>query len=247
LRRHGDAGPWIIENRYTRNDMPATLQLGVTTYTDWDTVDNMNQFHHNRTVVTGGNPDLVVDADYLRLRRPDPAVTTTALNNLSITGQGGALSYLASTPLATTLGDNSNTAYEPPGETFNDWLANHLTPAQLLQPAFTDPQGDANGNGLPNLLEFALGSDDISPLDLQIIGGTAQLTLTRNSAARGITFIVERTHDFITWTPLATSVDGAAPIGTAMINEGSGIVRVLVVESAAPGFPTFYRVRVLAL
>jgi hypothetical protein len=32
-----------------------------------------------------------------------------------------------------------------------------------------------------------------------------------------------------------------------MINEGSGIVRVLVVESAAPGFPTFYRVRVLAL
>jgi hypothetical protein len=247
LRRHGDAGPWIIENRYTRNDMPATLQLGVTTYTDWDTVDNMNQFHHNRTVVTGGNPDLVVDADYLRLRRPDPAVTTTELNNLSITGQGGALSYLASTPLATTLGDNSNTAYEPPGETFNDWLANHLTPAQLLQPAFTDPQGDANGNGLPNLLEFALGSDDISPLDLQIIGGTAQLTLTRNSAARGITFIVERTHDFITWTPLATSVDGAAPIGTAMINEGSGIVRVLVVESAAPGFPTFYRVRVLAL
>lgn len=245
LRRHGEAGPWIIENRYTRNDMPATLQLGVTTYTDWDTVDNMNQFHHNRTVVTTGNPDLVVDADYLRLRRPDTAVTTTALQNLTITGQNGTLRYLTDTALATTLGDNSNTAYEPPGETFNDWLTDHLTPAQLVQPAFTDPQGDANGNGLPNLLEFALGSDDISPLELQIIGGTAELTLTRNSAARGITFIVERTHDFISWTPLATSIDGAPPTGTATINEGTGTVRVLNVESSAAALPTFYRVRVL--
>jgi hypothetical protein len=239
LRRHGDAGPWIIENRYTRNDMPATLQLGVTTYTDWDTVDNMNQFHHNRTVVTGGNPDLVVDADYLRLRRPDPAVTTTALNNLTITGQGGALSYLASTPLATTLGDNSNTAYEPPGETFNDWLANHLTPAQLLQPVFTDPQGDSNGNGIPNLIEFITPQ----PLSLQLSGGNATLSLSRNTLARGVTLIVECSTDLTTWVPLATSINGGSPTGTATINEGSGAVRNVTVQHPASPLRSFYRLR----
>jgi hypothetical protein len=244
LRRHGEGGPWIIENRFTRNDMPATLQLGITTYTDWASAAAQDPFHHNRTVNTGGNPDLVADADYFRLRRPAAAITPAALQSLPVTGPGGTLVQLTGTALAAALGDSVNEAHQP-AETFDDWLAANLTPAQLIRAESTDPQGDANGNGLPNLLEFALGSDDIAPLSLQIIGGTVELTLTRNSAARGVTFIVEQTHDFTTWTPLATSIDGAQPSGTATISEGTENVRVMRVESPAPGLPTFYRVRVL--
>jgi hypothetical protein len=48
--------------------MPATLQVGITTYTDWNNVSGKDPFHHNRTVNTGGHPDLVADVDYFRVR-----------------------------------------------------------------------------------------------------------------------------------------------------------------------------------
>lgn len=249
MRRHGEGGPWIIENRYVRNDMPQTLQLGVTTYTDWDTVDNMEQFHHNRTVVTTGNPDLVVDADYLRLRRPDAAVTAAALQGIPITGQNGTLRYLDDTALNAVLGDNANAAYVNPGETFNNWLTDNLSTTELLQPALTAPDGDVNGNGLANVAEFVLGSSAITPLTLQITGPpgnrTAQLMLTRNSAARGVTLIVEASTDLVGWTPLATSVNGAVPTGSATISEGTETVRVMTVQTPAGDGPAFYRVRVV--
>ena len=43
LRRHGASGPWIVENRYPNPDhafpqFGPTLQVGVTAYTDFDSV-----------------------------------------------------------------------------------------------------------------------------------------------------------------------------------------------------------------
>jgi len=248
LRRHDDVGGWIIENRFTRNDMPATLQVGITTYTDWPSAAAQNPFHHNRTVNTGSNPDLVADADYFRLRRPAAAITPGALQSLPVTGPGGALAQLAGTALESVLGDNSNAAHEP-GETYDDWLAANLMPAQLVDPGFTDPQGDANGNGAANLIEFALGNTEISPLHIELTGPpesrVARLTLTRNSAARGVTIIVERTTDFVTWTPIATSLNGDAPTGSASISEGHGVIRPMQVDTPAGGTASFFRVRVV--
>jgi hypothetical protein len=78
---------------------------------------------------------------------------------------------------------------------------------------------------------------------LQLAGDTAELTFARNSAARGVTLIVESTTDFIIWTALATSVDGNPPTGPATITEGSGAVRTVTVRhSASPG-RSFYRLR----
>jgi hypothetical protein len=51
----------------------------------------------------------------------------------------------------------------PDTETFQDWRTANLTPAQLGNPELNGPQHDANGNGLANALEFALGSSNISP------------------------------------------------------------------------------------
>lgn len=136
----------------------------------------------------------------------------------------------------------------PDVETFDDWRNANLTPAQLANPALNGPEHDANGNGIANAIEFALGSSSITPLSLQLIGPpgnqTAQLTLTRNSLARGLTLIVECTTDFITWLPLATSINGTTPTGPATISEGSGIVRLLNVGSPATEERAFYRVRV---
>jgi len=117
LRRHGD-GPWIIETRYDLPGMPATLQIGVTAYGDWNYAGTLNEFHHNRTAAIGaGNPDIVADIDYLRLRRPASDVTEVALQALPLTGPSGALQLLVDSPLAAALGDAAAEPYVAPTPT----------------------------------------------------------------------------------------------------------------------------------
>jgi hypothetical protein len=58
-----------------------------------------------------------------------------------------------------------------------------------------------------------------------------------------VTLIVECSSDLATWVPLATSVNGNTPTGTATISEGSGVVRTLTVQHAASPNRSFYRVR----
>jgi len=74
LMRRTPEGEWVIHRRYHRNDLPATLQVGLTTYTDWETVDALywpeDQFGHNNTVITTGNPDLIAEFDEITYRRP---------------------------------------------------------------------------------------------------------------------------------------------------------------------------------
>ncbi len=130
----------------------------------------------------------------------------------------------------------------PNPETFNTWRNTHLTPGQLANPLLNGPEHDANGNGIPNLIEFITGNASL-PITFELIGNTARVTTQRNAAARGVTLIVECSTDLVTWTPLATSVNGNAPTGTATISESSGVVRTLTVDSAAASPHTFYRLR----
>ena len=123
----------------------------------------------------------------------------------------------------------------PDEVTFAEWSAANLP----VNPSLNGPTHDANGNGIPNLIEFIAPQ----PLSLQITGGTATLTLSRNTLARGVTLIVECSDDFTTWVPLATSINGTAPTGTATISEGSGVERTLTVQHAASPVRSFYRVR----
>jgi hypothetical protein len=61
---------WQVHRRYRRADFPETLQVGLTCYTDWPTCQRMEPQVHNRTVIRDGNPDLIAEVDYVRLRRP---------------------------------------------------------------------------------------------------------------------------------------------------------------------------------
>jgi len=132
----------------------------------------------------------------------------------------------------------------PDVQTFADWLAANLTSTQLNDPLLNGPQHDANGNGVANALEFALGSSSMTPLSLQLIDGTAQLTFTRNTLARGIALILESGTDLAGWTPLATSINGVAPTGAATISESSGLVRTVTVQHPVGSSSAFYRLRV---
>jgi hypothetical protein len=96
-------------------------------------------------------------------------------------------------------------------------------------------------------MEFITGSNVLNPLNLEVSGPPesriATLTFTRNSAARGVNLILEATENLNTWTPLATSVNGAVPTGSATISETTGLIRTVTVSHSASGQGTSYRLR----
>ena len=132
----------------------------------------------------------------------------------------------------------------PDVQTFAAWVAANLTPAQQADPAVNGPLGDANGNGISNAIEFAIGTSSVSPLALELLGGNAaQLTLTRNALARAHTLIVETSTDLQMWTPLATSINGTPFEGAASISETTGNLRTVTLTTTAAS-NTFFRLRV---
>ena len=71
---------WVVHERYSRPDMPETLQVGIVSYTDWQKASDFDPFYHNSNVLpeadqnpTPGepfNPDLVAGYEYARYVRP---------------------------------------------------------------------------------------------------------------------------------------------------------------------------------
>ena len=170
LRQH-DNGAWIVENRYDRTDMPETLQVGITTYTDWGNImsngmysnsdDHSGQYHHNRNVMTAANgfaanPDLIVDVDYVHFARLRESLSQQALIDLPVSA-GGPLQWLADTPLAATLGSALDQQTPPPSFGFSvDW-----------------PQSVAEGAPIEFELTFPQPVSGFEASDV-IVSGTAQ-------------------------------------------------------------------------
>lgn len=95
LRKQG--GNWVIHKRYSRPDMPSTLQVGLTTYTDYPSASQVSAYDHNNSVIRRGNPDLIANFDYVRFRRPNVP-------------QGLNVGQASDADLLTFLGDAANTA-----------------------------------------------------------------------------------------------------------------------------------------
>ncbi|HAV64502.1 MAG TPA: hypothetical protein DCY13_19305 [Verrucomicrobiales bacterium] len=86
MLRRNEGGAWVVHRRYQRPDFPATLQAGLTVYTDWDTCSAVGTFDNNHLVLTNGarlsdggtlsgaTPDLVAAFDYVRFARPQVPV-----------------------------------------------------------------------------------------------------------------------------------------------------------------------------
>ncbi len=62
-------GRWSVHRRYHRSDMPDELQVGLTVYTDWNSVERLSPPQHNTTVIRSGSPDLIAEVDYMRFKR----------------------------------------------------------------------------------------------------------------------------------------------------------------------------------
>jgi hypothetical protein len=72
LYRHPE-GDWQIHERYYRNHLPNTLQVGLMAYSDYPTVREQiwyDAWKYKTSVIQDGNEDMKVEADYVRFRRP---------------------------------------------------------------------------------------------------------------------------------------------------------------------------------
>jgi len=69
IRPEGEA--WRVHRRFRRADLPGEMQVGLTTYTDWASVEVLTPEEHNTALITGGNPDLLALIDYVRYAVPE--------------------------------------------------------------------------------------------------------------------------------------------------------------------------------
>lgn len=104
----------------------------------------------------------------------------------------------------------------PGGEGLNAWLAIYFDPDQLNDPAISGPNADPDGDGIPNLLEYAFGGNP-SEGD-QNIGPASGLADTEGNSYLSITFVrlrdasdlvysVEASPDLDSWTEIWNSGD----------------------------------------
>ncbi len=116
---------------------------------------------------------------------------------------------------------------------------------------------DYDGDGLTNLLEYALNLDPTvaSVLGLPVVtlknyGGTQYLsmTFTRSSLATDLTYIVQGSSDLTSWTDLGTSTAGGATTGSGFVAEtGSAPTFTVEVRDTVPYNPSVMATRFLRL
>jgi hypothetical protein len=108
MLRRDLGGPWQVHRRYFRPDMPATLQAGLTVYTDWSICESVGFQYQNQFVLTNGlrlpngvmvagcNPDLIAAFDYVRYARPQVPAGLVGANfsSAAAVSDGQLLSFL---------------------------------------------------------------------------------------------------------------------------------------------------------
>jgi hypothetical protein len=100
-----EPGPWVVHRRYSRPDFPSAMQVGMTVYTDWNTVSLTTPFLHNGSTITSGTPDLIAEYDFVRFRTPDVplALQGANLSNPSEVSDAQILQFLGEGGLPVTI------------------------------------------------------------------------------------------------------------------------------------------------
>jgi len=129
------------------------------------------------------------------------------------------------------------------------WRTSVFSPAQLDNSAISGNLVDIDGDGSPNLAEFAAGTDPFNASDHPTIipgstpgsGGNPAFTTTlrRRTNIPGLTQDIERSTDLSTWIPAASTT-------TALTDhrDGTETVTLRITDSAATGGQAFFRARI---
>ena len=131
-------------------------------------------------------------------------------------------------------------SFTPP-TSFAKWQAGFFTPAELANPAISGDAADPDGDGLSNLLEYALhldpkqpsaGGAPFSTMDATYIS----LTYTKVIDATDLTYAIEKSPDLVNWSPVI-------PVNIILADDG--VTQTVKAQVPFLGAPDMYlRLRV---
>ncbi len=87
--------------------------------------------------------------------------------------------------------------------TFEGFRNVHFTAAERDDPAISGPDADPDGDGIPNLVEFAMGLDPRVPSGLAPLehdGNMLHLVYQVNAGAAGVELVAEWSENLVDWT-----------------------------------------------
>jgi len=143
------------------------------------------------------------------------------------------------------IGQGTQTPYEA-------WQADKFT-ADEIATGRTTPTADFEGDGMPNLLEYAFGKNpkvaDVAGIVPAVSVNKMRISFPRDPACTDITYTVQASPNLSTWEDIAQSVGGAATAafnnsGCEISDAGTGPRTVTVTEKDAFAGKRFLRVKV---
>ncbi|MEY3898579.1 MAG: hypothetical protein RLZZ214_4101 [Verrucomicrobiota bacterium] len=130
---------------------------------------------------------------------------------------------------------------------YQAWRATYFP--SLLIGQYLDPEGDSDGDGIGNQIEYAYGFSPLAANPPAATGFTASrdgadftITFRRDPAATDLAYQLETSPDLVTWTTVATSSGGSAATGQnggTVISDaafpGQAAFRLVTLRESIPG------------
>jgi N-acetylneuraminic acid mutarotase len=152
-------------------------------------------------------------------------VTTSNVTTYVVTNLNPAIRYYFRVLAFNGAGNSpySNTNYATTQTPWAQWLQSKFTSQQLTNPAVSGPSADPDGDGLPNMVEYALNREPLSPdgaapsvagIEPILTSSFLTLTYTCNIAAIDVEFGANVSSDLTTWFSGTNVVTGPIPVAT---------------------------------
>ncbi len=150
------------------------------------------------------------------------------------TENGVIVSRSASYSFAVTQNRNLVANFE---NSFTTFLSAYLSPAQFSNPGDITDSAILGGDGIANLMKYALALDPANPAPVAALprvstaSGFLTLSYTKNEVASGITYVVEVSSNLVTWN------SGSGFTSAPVVTNANGSTETVTVSDLTPVNP----------
>ena len=190
---------------------------------------SLHSFGNNGTLTTVTNGKTTTTSTY--------GQSVNQSSNLALNTLSGPITPAAALSALTTGSDHLPAVADYLVTTpYQAWQTAHFTAAELANPAISGDLADPDGDGVVNLLEYALGLDPkVAAVSGLPTGGTVTisgsqyltLTYTQVIAATDLVYTPQVSGDLVTWS---SGTGNVVAVGTT--NNADGVTQTVVVRDA---------------